>query len=647
VTTTGASRSARPVADATTESTVAPTPVAGWSGARFLPAAVAVAGGALVVALTWGGGAPEPGQPGLPDAGRLTGWALQAVTLLYQLAAVAAVGSLVTGVVLAPPTGGTFHGAGRAAIRSVTWSAAAWAAFAGAAAALTVSEILGVPPVELGQSPESWSRAVSLEQPRALLASAAAAAAVAAYARWVRTPVGGWLLVVTAVLALTPAVFTGHSAQAADHTVAVTSLVVHVVAAALWVGGLLGLVLHLRRAPAQLARAMPVFSGLALVCFVLVGLSGMVNAWTRLDSLAAWGSGYGAIALAKAGAFLLLGVLGWAHRRHAMRRLAAGQPRAFLRLSLGELGVMAATVGLAVALARTPIPSTSASVVAVPAHGPGHDTLAISIEPFSTARLLTEWQPDLIALSLVGTALVLYVRGVAAVTRSGRSWHRARTASFVTGLALVVFATCGGVAVYAPALFSVHVGRFLVLSLVAPFLLVAGRPLRLAELVAPARCGSLRDASERATAALANPVHGAAAYVAVTYALYATPLLDRSLRAVPAHLFASVAALAVGVVLMAALLAPEAPGRRSRLTAVIGVVGFLAVFAGVIASRDALYAPAWFGGLDWAWSDPVTDQRRAALLILVVLPLVTPLLALGARAEHAPDLRPQGNAERR
>ena len=48
-------------------------------------------------------------------------------------------------------------------------------------------------------------------------------------------------------------------------------------------------------------------------------------------------------------------------------------------------------------------------------------------------------------------------------------------------------------------------------------------------------------------------MHGFAAYVVVAYGLYATPLLERSLRSVPAHLLATTAAVVVGLVLVSAL----------------------------------------------------------------------------------------------
>ena len=187
------------------------------------------------------------------------------------------------------------HGSGLRALRSATTWAGVWAVSASLAAVLTLSEILGLPVPDLATGSSSvWGQLVGLAQPRALLATAVAAVVVAACARRVRTPAGGQVLVAAALLGLTPVLFTGHSAQAADHTLATTSLVVHVLAATVWVGGLVGLVVHLRRDDAALTSAVPAFSAVALVCFVLVGASGLVSAWTRLGgSLEAWTSATG------------------------------------------------------------------------------------------------------------------------------------------------------------------------------------------------------------------------------------------------------------------------------------------------------------------------------------------------------------------
>jgi putative copper resistance protein D len=46
--------------------------------------------------------------------------------------------------------------------------------------------------------------------------------------------------------------------------------------------------------------------------------------------------------------------IGWWHRRSTLPALEAGKAWAFWRLAAVEIAVMAATVGLAVALSRTP-----------------------------------------------------------------------------------------------------------------------------------------------------------------------------------------------------------------------------------------------------------------------------------------------------
>ena len=93
-----------------------------------------------------------------------------------------------------------------------------------------------------------------------------------------------------------------------------------------------------------------------------IGVTGLLTAEIHLGGREdGWGlitqwvtSGYGALVFAKAVAFALLVWIGWWHRRATLPALAANQPAAFWRLAAGELLLMAATVGLAVALSRTP-----------------------------------------------------------------------------------------------------------------------------------------------------------------------------------------------------------------------------------------------------------------------------------------------------
>ena len=162
---------------------------------------------------------------------------------------------------------------------------------------------------------------------------------------------------------MVPAVLTGHSATADHHVLAVTNLSLHVVAASVWVGGLLALLVH-GRGRDDLAPAAQRYSAVALACFLGTGFSGLLAAWLVLGGTAAGvsgalGTGYGWLLLAKTAALVALGAFGWQHRRRTLPRLRAGEPRSFRRFAVVEVGVMLATVALAVALSASPPPAAA------------------------------------------------------------------------------------------------------------------------------------------------------------------------------------------------------------------------------------------------------------------------------------------------
>jgi putative copper resistance protein D len=155
------------------------------------------------------------------------------------------------------------------------------------------------------------------------------------------------VLVIALLGMLTPGV-TGHASSSASHEVAVTTVALHVAAASLWVGGLGAILVLLGRRRELLARALPRFSTLAGACLAVVTISGLLTAQVRLGSWAAlFGTGYGALVIAKVGALVLLGLLGLVTRR----RMAAGR-MPVLRWAGVEVTVMAVTLGLAAALSQ-------------------------------------------------------------------------------------------------------------------------------------------------------------------------------------------------------------------------------------------------------------------------------------------------------
>lgn len=147
---------------------------------------------------------------------------------------------------------------------------------------------------------------------------------------------------------LTPSV-TGHAGSAPDHEIAIVSIATHAGAAALWVGGLVGLLVLVAPHRELLDAALPPFSALAAVCLGAVAVSGGINALVRVESWAALvTTGYGLLVVAKVVAIAAIGALGGLTRA----RLRAGRIPV-LRWAGYETAFMLATIGLAAALTQS------------------------------------------------------------------------------------------------------------------------------------------------------------------------------------------------------------------------------------------------------------------------------------------------------
>ena len=598
----------------------APEDGPGTHGAVFVLAAVLSCAVVLVLALVLAGGRPVPSAPGLRDAGPATGWALPAVRMVFDLAAVTTVGALLLAAVLLPSATGA-SGTVISAVRSAAWSAGLWSVSSVVLWLLTASESVGVPLA--GLTAQDLGAHAAVGSGRALLFAGSLSAALALLCTHRHSVTAARTLLLLALTALLPTTVTGHATSAADHELAVSSLVVHVLAAAVWTGGLLALLLFTRR-PSELAPAVARYSVVALACFALVALSGLLSAYERLGLTAGtWTSGYGALVLAKTAALLVLAALGWQHRRRLLPALAAGRPGAFLSFAGAELCLMGGAFGLAVALSRTPPPAASTPAGPVAAHGAGHGTLPTTVEPVSFAALLLEWRLNAVVLAVVGLLAAAYLVAVRRLREDGTPWPGQRTAAFVGALALALVALSSGVATYAAAMLSVQVTQFVLLLVAVPALLVRGAPLALLHRVRAS--SGTADATDAAPAPvrppalhlLTDPVVGMVAVAALVFVVYRTGLLDRALGSAGLFLVVNAVALAVGCLLLWPALGtglgvrPRSRGERAApLLASATSLGLLAV---ELRSSDRLLAGRWFADLGWSWVDPAADQRLAAL----------------------------------
>ncbi len=180
-----------------------------------------------------------------------------------------AVGSFLFAAFLVPPQhNGVLDVDGYRALRLGTVASGAWAVCAALLVPLTISDVSGQPVADHLNPVTLWSLAslintASAWRWTALLAAAVTLASLAVL-RWSWTP----LLLVGSLATLVPLGLTGHSSAGGSHDLATNSLLIHLVAASLWAGGLLALLAHVLRGGEHADLAARRFSAIALWCFV-------------------------------------------------------------------------------------------------------------------------------------------------------------------------------------------------------------------------------------------------------------------------------------------------------------------------------------------------------------------------------------------
>src|SRR6185437_10478731 len=359
------------------------------------------------------------------DPGPVTTIGLPFVRAAGEIAAVVAVGSFLTAAFLVPPQdNGVLDADGYRALRVGTVAAGAWTVCAALLVPLTISDVSGQPFTAHLNPASLWSLASIINISTAWRWTALLAAVVTVASlpvlRWSWTP----LLLFGSVVTLIPLGLTGHSSAGGSHDLATNSLLIHLVAASLWAGGLLALLAHALRGGGHAALATRRFSMIALWCWVAMALSGVVNALVRVLPSDLLSTGYGRLVVAKFVALCVLGVVGWRQRRSVVAALrdsdSAKAP--LIRLALIEAAVFGVTFGIAVGLGRTPPPPPPIRIPSIPEAEIGYDFQG----PPTVARILFDWRFDLI----FGTAAIvlagLYVAAVLRLRRRGDRWPPGR-----------------------------------------------------------------------------------------------------------------------------------------------------------------------------------------------------------------------------
>ncbi len=147
-------------------------------------------------------------------------------------------------------------------------------------------------------------------------------------------------------------------------------------------------------------------------------------------------------------------------------------------------------------------------------------------------ELFLGWSISPVPLAGVALMVFAYVVGVRRLTRMGRHWPRARTASFMVGCGVILVALESGLAAYDERYFTFHVGQHLLLSMLGPPLLALGAPITLALQAGSRRTQQrlLRLLHSRPVLVVTHPLVAWMLFAGSMFALYFSSLYALSLH---------------------------------------------------------------------------------------------------------------------
>jgi len=607
----------------------------------------------LLLGLAYGGGA-APLVVG--DPGPVVRWGLPAVKLLVNLTAAGMVGSLVLALFALRAGERAFD----AALDTASVSAAGFTIGSALTAYFTFLSIFNATPSADAQFGQQLGRfLVDTDLGRAWLLTTIAGAVLTVLTFAVR----GWTttLIVAglAVAALIPMASQGHSGEEANHNTAVMALALHIIAAAVWLGGLLLLVLVrpvLERA--ELTTVLQRYSSIALAAFLVVAVSGTLRALAGGIGLAQLATPYGILLLVKIVALIAMGVLGASYRRRLIARLATdAASRVFWGLIALEIAFMGVASGAAAALARTP-PAVDTTLPEV--QTPAQVLTGAPLPPELTPeRWLSAWDIDPLWAFAVGFGLFFYLAGVWRLHRRGDRWPLYRTVLWVAGL-LLLWVTCGPVNAYQDYLFSVHMVGHMLLSMAIPLCLVFGAPVSLVARAVRKRDDGTRGAREWVLWAvhtpfsrvITHPLFAAAMFIGSLWAFYYSELFRWSLYDHLGHEWMVAHFLISGYLFVQSLVGIDPVPYRLpypfRLVTLIGVMAMHAFFGIAIMMASGLFVAEWFGAMGRTWGDPpLVDQYTGGGIAWSIGEIPTLILAIVVAVQWSrSDERAQRRSDR-
>lgn len=607
-----------------------PAPV----GRYVAPAAVLAVTAAILGLLVSGGAA----RPRIADPGAVVRWGLPLTNALAWIVSASALGLLVMAAFIIPERTDTDRRT--VAIRLAGTFALLWSVLVVVRIVLVFADIAGLPLTDPQVYVQLTAFVFTLEVTRVLAIIAAIALFVGVYALFTRSrAITAWLAALTIVGIFLPAL-NAHAGGTVSHEDAVNSLAAHRGAVGLWLGGLIALLLLRPLLGKDLPVSVRRFSTLATWAYAVVALSGIQQAIIRIGSLDGIATGYGALVLVKALAFVALGWFGWQQRRLIAEKLETNPQGGalFARLAATEVSIMALAAGLGVALGRTAPPAPEAA--------PERSMLQVlsgypDPGPMVGSDWITAWRINWLFLAVGLLAMGLYAAGVIRLHRRGDRWPPLRTALWMAGWLLWIHLTSGAPEIWGRVLFSTHMIMHMGVAMTVPLFLVPAAPLTLALRALPARKDKtwgprevlLHMVHSRVSATMANPVIAATFFFVSMAIFYWTPLFELALTTHTGHILMMGHFFLTGY-LFVWVLAGVDPGPPrwpplALLVILFITVSFHAFFGVSLTGSEKLLAPGFFGQISLPWmTNPLEDQHRAGMIAWGVGEAPTLILAV-------------------
>ena len=482
---------------------------------------------------------------------------------------------------------------------------------------LTLANILGtsIGPAFDGTTLRSFITQVDLG--KFLFIQFLAAVAVLTAIKFLQSTLQSVVFLGIALLGLVAPVFQSHSSSSGSHSLAIGSLVVHVTALALWVGGVIAIALMKDE---DRVISLPRFSQMALWAAIAVVVTGIANAWTRLNFSSAWSTAYARIVIVKALLTAVLIGIGYINRRELVKREKTGWTL-LSRIIVVEALVMSFAVVLGSWLSNTK-PPAGKEVAFSP---------ALAIAGFPTpgaptfARIMTIYDPDALMIALLITLVALYIKGVSILKKRGDSWPVGRTIAFALGIAAIDLATSGGLGVYALFSFEYHMIAHMILGMLAPIGLVLGAPITLALRTLPqgrtpeergVRGTLLAALHSKYSVILTNPLVALAIFDGSLFALYSTNLFGFLMQSHAGHFFMNIHFLLSGFLFFHVIIGidpnPKKVPHLVRIVMLFAAMSIHAFFAISLLATTTLIDGGYYGSLKTPWlTDLLADQHSA------------------------------------